>query len=74
MHEFEFIHRRIRDYFAIRQFLPLLELSAVSARASAILQISKLKDASCDVLLEMIDDNDKGIRLECLSGLGKLVP
>jgi HEAT repeat protein len=72
MAEFEFIHRRIRDYFAIRQFLPLLEKAAVADRASAIMQISKLKDASCDVLLEMIDDNDKGIRLECLTGLGEI--
>jgi HEAT repeat protein len=44
----------------------------LAGREYAIRKFCSLKDASCDVLLEMIDDHDKGIRIGSLIGLGDI--
>ena len=70
--EYEFIHRRVRDYFAIREFVPLLKEASAADRLNTIKEMCLLKDASCDVLLEMIDDHDKDVRMKCINGLGEI--
>ncbi len=70
--EYEFIHRRLRDYFAIRDIVPALEIQTKAQRLALTEELVKLKDASCDILLELIEDNDKQVRLSCIKGLGKI--
>ena len=70
--EFEFIHRRLRDYFAIREVYSKLTGSDQVQREQMTRELSKLRDASCDVLLELVNDDDKNIRLACVAGLGQI--
>lgn len=66
---FQFIHRRIRDYFAVRTFVPLLDNEDRKERRSVVELLLAFNDASCDVLLELINDDDAGVRHLCVSGL-----
>jgi len=69
---YEFIHRRIRDYFATIELIPSLQTPSISNRVKLIHRLSKLNDASCEVILELIDDPDKEVRKACILGLGKI--
>ncbi|NQZ06879.1 MAG: HEAT repeat domain-containing protein [Algicola sp.] len=71
MENLEFVHRRIRDYFAIRNIVSKLAANNDNRNAAAA-QLVSLGDASCDVLLELINDNDPAIRRTCIAGLGKI--
>ena len=69
--EHEFIHRQLRDYFALLPIVSILQTDE-AARHALTQRLTTLKDASCDVLLELIEDDDKKVREACISGLGKI--
>ncbi|MES2276016.1 MAG: HEAT repeat domain-containing protein [Bacteroidota bacterium] len=70
--EYAFIHRRVRDHFAIRSVVPKLNAANRQQRLAMVRELLTLNDASCDVLLELIDDEDPAIRSLCISGLGDI--
>jgi len=72
LQEVEFIHRRIRDYFAIRELVPRLGEATDSDRLELVKEMANFNDASCDVLLELFDDPNVDVRRECASALGKI--
>lgn len=69
---FEFNHRYIRDYFALQHIFQFDETYSIEKRRDITKDLVKLKDASCDVLLELIEDEDKQVRLACIEGLGNI--
>ncbi|CAN5818068.1 hypothetical protein BH10BAC2_BH10BAC2_26840 [soil metagenome] len=71
-HEYEFIHRRIRDHFAIRLIGPLIHSVNDKKRIELARQLLVFNDASCDILLELVNDNDPTIRHICITGLKEI--
>jgi HEAT repeat protein/energy-coupling factor transporter ATP-binding protein EcfA2 len=70
---FEFNHRYIRDYFAIQHILNFEDdFYSIEKRIEITKDLVKLKDASCDVLLELVEDQDKQVRITCIEGLGDI--
>ena len=67
-----FVHRLLRDYFAIRGVLDSYDFYSSSDRVALTKELVGVKDASCDVLLELSDDRDKSVRLACIEGLGDI--
>jgi len=67
----EFIHRRLRDHFALRDLTPRLDTLDTNQKLEVIKEMLRTKDASCDVLLELISDDNKKIRMLCIKGLGE---
>jgi len=66
----EFMHRQLRDYFAIKDKIYSFENQDENQRRLVIEELINLNDASCDIFLELIEDNDKQVRLACIRGLG----
>jgi hypothetical protein len=70
--EHQFSHRLIRDHYAIHDLVPQLATDDDAVRLQAVRKLLGLNDASCDILLELIDDHSAEIRYSCIEGLGKI--
>ena len=70
----KFKHRRFRDYFSTYQIISLLKDNEKDPklRTQIAHELSKMKDVSCDVLVELVADENKQVRLACIDGLGKI--
>ena len=69
--EYEFIHRNLRDYFAVPDTVRDIDKLSVHERLAFVEELARLKDASCDILLDLIEDEEKSVRKACVDALGK---
>lgn len=70
--EYEFVHRLLRDYFALRELRPSLSASDKSHRLNAIRFLGYQGEAALDVLTEFAEDKDPLVRAAALTGLGHI--
>ena len=69
--EFEFIHRLLRDYFALRELIPRLKTEG-SSRLEAIRALGYQGEAALDILVEFVEQGDAPVRAAALSALGHI--
>src|SRR5262249_9562614 len=65
----EFVHRLLRDYFALRVLRPRLSVPDKQRRLDAIRFLGYQGEASLDVLTEFATDEDPEVRAAALTGL-----
>lgn len=70
--EYEFIHRLLRDYFALRELRPRLAASDKQRRLDAIRFLGYQGEAALDVLTEFTSDQDPSVRAAALTGLSHI--
>jgi DNA polymerase III delta prime subunit len=70
--EYEFMHRLLRDHFALRELVPLLYNEPYKTRIEAVQQIAARGESSLDVLGELALHSDPAIRQAAVTGLGTL--
>jgi hypothetical protein len=70
--EHEFIHRLLRDYFALRELRPGLSEPETHRRLEAIRLLGYQGEAALDVLVEFADHQEPAVRAAALTGLGHI--
>lgn len=70
--DYEFVHRLLRDHFALRSLTPILFRGDGRDRGTTIAKISLLGDASFAALSELATHPDPAIREVAVEGLGNL--
>lgn len=68
--EIEFIHRILRDYFALRELVPRLGIPA--ERLSTIRALGYQGESAIDTLAELCRDADSGVRAAAAESLGRI--
>ena len=71
-HEYEFVHRLLRDHFAIRELRPLLKDERGRIRLQVLEHLSYQGNASFDALAELARHRDRAVRVAAVEGLGRL--
>jgi hypothetical protein len=69
--ELEFIHRLLRDYFALRELMPRLK-SDTASRLETIRALGYQGEAALDMLIEFVEQGDGPVRAAAVSGLGHI--
>lgn len=69
--EFEFVHRLLRDYFALRALRPRLA-SDHANRLETIRSLGYQGEAALDMLIEYVEQGDAPVRAAAISGLGHI--
>jgi HEAT repeat protein/DNA polymerase III delta prime subunit len=70
--EYEFVHRLLRDHFALRELLPQLYGSEGEQRLKIIQGLSKQGDSSFDALVSLVTNSDQRVRSAAIEGLGQI--
>ena len=71
--EYEFIHRLLRDHFAIRELVPTLSgHTELKERLQSIERLSFQGESAFDTLEELTKDNNPRIREAAIEGLGRV--
>jgi hypothetical protein len=70
--EFEFIHRLLRDHFALAELIPAIGQPTDDRRLSAIQSLGYQGEASLDLLGELSTDRDPRVRAAALSAAGHI--
>jgi HEAT repeat protein/DNA polymerase III delta prime subunit len=70
--EYEFVHRLLRDHFAVREQIPFLYTTDGRARPEVIERLSLLGEASLDSLAGLTLHPDESIRLAAVAGLERI--
>jgi hypothetical protein len=70
--DYEFVHRLLRDHFALRSLTPLIFGGNGRNRVVAIVNIASLGDAGFAALSELATHQDPAIREAAVEGLGNL--
>jgi len=70
--ECEFIHRLLRDYFALRELRPRLSASDKHRRLDVIRFLGYQGEAALDVLTEFAGDQEPSVRAAALTGLSHI--
>lgn len=69
--EYEFIHRLLRDHFAIRELIPALEGAKGEERLAVIDRLSRQGESSVEALTNLATHEDNGVRRAAVEGLGR---
>jgi HEAT repeat protein/DNA polymerase III delta prime subunit len=69
---YEFMHRLLRDHFAIRDLIPRLSVSSGRAKLRIIEQLSLQGESSLDALSDLSSHNDPEVRAAAATGLGRV--
>ena len=69
---FEFIHRLLRDHFAIRRLTPQLRDERGAVRLDVLEQLSRQGESSLDALGQLARHSDAAVRSAAVTGLGRL--
>jgi HEAT repeat protein len=69
--EYEFVHRLLRDYFALRKLLPRLS-QGDPRRIDTIKALGYQGEAALDMLVELAEQGEPRIRAAALSGLSHI--
>jgi HEAT repeat protein/DNA polymerase III delta prime subunit len=70
--EYEFVHRMLRDHFALRELLPQLYGAEGEQRLKIIQRLSKQGDSSFDALVSLVTNSDQRVRSAAIEGLGQI--
>ncbi|MGK7893214.1 MAG: HEAT repeat domain-containing protein, partial [Xenococcus sp. (in: cyanobacteria)] len=71
--EYEFIHRLLRDHFAIRELVPnLSDDTEFKEKIQSIERLSFQGDSAFDTLAELTQDQNPHIRAAAIEGLGRV--
>jgi len=71
--EYEFVHRLLRDHFAIRELVPTLGDNAeLEQRLQSIQQLSFQGESAFDTLAALAQDENPRIREAAIQGLGRV--
>ena len=70
--DYEFVHRLLRDHFALRSLTPIIFRGDGRNRGAALANIALLGDASLSALSELTGHPDPAIREAAVEGLGNL--
>lgn len=70
--DFEFMHRLLRDYFALRDLQPLLRASESGKRLQAIRSLGFQGDAAIDALADFVRSPDADTREAAVGALGRI--
>jgi DNA polymerase III delta prime subunit len=70
--ECEFVHRLVRDYFALDALRPRLALSNTHGRLDAIRLLGYQGESALDVLAEFVEAPDASVRAAALTGLSHI--
>src|SRR5208337_2552955 len=68
----EFMHRLLRDYFALRNLQPLLGAKDGERQLDAIRKLGLLGDSAIDTLAELTRDPDPLVREVAISAVGMI--
>jgi hypothetical protein len=71
MKDVEFVHRLLRDYFALRQLMPRLAEKGF-ARIQAVRALGYQGEAALEILAEFVEQDDPEIRAAAISSLGRI--
>lgn len=69
--DYEFVHRLLRDHFAIRELVPLLGTTG-ETQLRVISQLSRQGESGFDALSNLITDPDSRVRQVSVEGLGRI--
>ncbi|WP_334391073.1 HEAT repeat domain-containing protein [Bradyrhizobium sp. AZCC 2262] len=70
--DIEFMHRMLRDYFALRDLQPFLRSNDLPSRVQAIRSLGYQGDAAIGALAEFVRDMDPDIRDAAVWALGRI--
>ena len=70
--DIEFMHRMLRDYFALRDLQPFLRSNDLPSRVQAIRSLGYQGDAAIGALAEFVRDKDPDIREAAVWALGRI--
>ena len=70
--EFEFVHRLLRDYFALRELLPHIASSDRQRQLETIRSLGYQGEAALDTLSELASHEEALVRASALSGLSHI--
>lgn len=70
--DIEFMHRMLRDYFALRDLQPFLRSNDLPSRVQAIRSLGYQGDAAIGALAEFVRDKDPDIRDAAVWALGRI--
>jgi HEAT repeat protein/type II secretory pathway predicted ATPase ExeA len=70
--EYEFVHRLLRDHFAIRELIPALFNASGDDQLRIINQLSRQGDSGFDALSGLISYPDSRVRVAAVEGLGRI--
>jgi HEAT repeat protein len=70
--EYEFVHRLLRDHFAIRELIPALFGASGDEQLRIINQLSRQGDSGFDALSGLITYPDSRVRVAAVEGLGRI--
>lgn len=70
--EYEFVHRLLRDHFAIRELIPALFNASGDDQLRIINQLSRQGDSGYDALSGLITYPDSRVRTAAVQGLGRI--
>ena len=70
--EYEFIHRLLRDHFAIRKLIPALFEARGVEQLKIIEQISRQGESSVETLAGLVTHPDSRVRKAAIKGLGRV--
>ncbi len=68
----EFMHRTLRDYFALREILPRLNAASDAQRLEAARSLGYQGESSLPWLADLLHDTDPLVRAAAASGLGMI--
>lgn|GEM_PF-2630222 len=69
---YEFVHRLLRDHFAIGHLTPLLWDERGNVQLSVLEQLSRQGESSLDALGQLAQNPDRAVRAAAVVGLGQL--
>ncbi len=70
--KYEFVHRLLRDHFAIRALVPGLSAASAEKRLRVIEQLSLQGESSFDALVDLTEHTDPEMRSAAAVGLGRI--
>lgn len=70
--EYEFVHRLLRDHFAIRELIPVVTKAEGEKRLAVIQRLSRQGDSSFDALANLATHTDAQVRRAAVEGLGRI--
>jgi len=70
--EYEFVHRLVRDYVALRELLPAVTGSERRRRLDAIRSLGYQGESAIEVLVELAANEDASVRAAAITGLSHI--
>jgi HEAT repeat protein/energy-coupling factor transporter ATP-binding protein EcfA2 len=70
----EFMHRLLRDYFALRELRPELDASTRERRLEAIRKLGFQGEATIPLLVDLATSSDPDVRAGSITSLGRIAP